>query len=222
MRSISTSWANEQILVDCDVIQADGGTRTAAINGGYVALALAIKRLEQKKVIPAGVFKQQVAAVSVGIVDGKAMLDLDYQMDQKADVDMNVVMTARWSLCRSTGHSRRRTLPTPGTRCDVAARRTWGSRRFSNHRMRRWQRRRCNGSVRIVKLQVTGGQLHDAGDVINLYRRLLTTATHCTTSTTTNSRTHALLISSAPLLTASASLIESWRRTMIGWNADCL
>ncbi len=81
-----------QILVDCDVIQADGGTRTAAINGGYVALALAIKRLEQKKVIPAGVLKQQVAAVSVGIVDGKAMLDLDYVMDQKAEVDMNVVM----------------------------------------------------------------------------------------------------------------------------------
>ncbi|GIV73991.1 MULTISPECIES: ribonuclease PH [Caldilinea] len=83
-----------QIVVDCDVIQADGGTRTAAITGGYVALALAIKRLEKRKVIPPGALVQAVAAVSVGIVNGKAVLDLNYSMDQKADVDMNVVMTS--------------------------------------------------------------------------------------------------------------------------------
>jgi ribonuclease PH len=83
-----------QIVVDCDVIQADGGTRTASITGGYVALALAMKRLEKRKVIGPGVLAQAVAAVSVGIVNGKAVLDLNYSMDQKADVDMNVVMTS--------------------------------------------------------------------------------------------------------------------------------
>ncbi len=82
------------ILIDCDVIQADGGTRIASINGGYVALALAVKRLTKKGLIPEGVLKQQVAAVSVGIVNGKAVLDLDYQLDLNADVDFNVVMTA--------------------------------------------------------------------------------------------------------------------------------
>ncbi|MCB0060736.1 MAG: ribonuclease PH [Caldilineaceae bacterium] len=82
-----------QIIIDCDVIQADGGTRTAAITGGYVALALAIKRLEQKGTIRPGALMQSVAAVSVGIVDGKAYLDLDYALDLAADVDMNVVMT---------------------------------------------------------------------------------------------------------------------------------
>jgi ribonuclease PH len=83
-----------QIIVDCDVIQADGGTRTAAITGGYVALALAVARLEKARKVPAGVIKQAVAAVSVGILGKKAALDLDYEMDLAADVDMNVVMTA--------------------------------------------------------------------------------------------------------------------------------
>jgi ribonuclease PH len=82
-----------QIVVDCDVIQADGGTRTAAITGGYVALAMALKRLEKKGVVPASALIQPVAAVSVGIVNGKAWLDLDYHLDLNADVDMNVVMT---------------------------------------------------------------------------------------------------------------------------------
>ena len=83
-----------QIIVDCDVIQADGGTRTASITGGYVALALALRRLEKKKIVPPGTLTQAVAAVSVGIVKGKAVLDLDYEMDLAADVDMNVVMAA--------------------------------------------------------------------------------------------------------------------------------
>ena len=83
-----------QILVDCDVLQADGGTRTASITGGYVALALAVKRLERRKGVEQGILKQAVAAVSVGILNGKAVLDLNYQMDQNASVDMNVVMTA--------------------------------------------------------------------------------------------------------------------------------
>ncbi|MBX3011189.1 MAG: ribonuclease PH [Caldilineaceae bacterium] len=82
-----------QIIIDCDVIQADGGTRTAAITGGYVALALALKRLEKQKLIPAGVMLHPIAAVSVGVVGGQAALDLDYAMDVAAEVDMNVVMT---------------------------------------------------------------------------------------------------------------------------------
>jgi ribonuclease PH len=83
-----------QIIIDCDVIQADGGTRTASITGGYVALALALKRLEKARKVPAGTLTQAVAAVSVGILRGKAVLDLDYEMDLNADVDMNVVMAA--------------------------------------------------------------------------------------------------------------------------------
>ena len=83
-----------QIIVDCDVLQADGGTRTASITGGYVALALALKELERKKQVKPGVLKQAVAAVSVGIINGRATLDLDYELDLHADVDMNVVMTS--------------------------------------------------------------------------------------------------------------------------------
>lgn len=82
-----------QIILDCDVIQADGGTRTAAINGSYVAMALAVKRMEKRGALPSGILRQPVAAVSVGLLNDKAVLDLDYQMDLNADVDMNVVMT---------------------------------------------------------------------------------------------------------------------------------
>ncbi len=85
---------DRQIVVDCDVLQADGGTRTASITGGYVALALALMRMEKQRKIPSGTLQQAVAAVSVGLIDGKAVLDLDYEMDLVADVDFNVVMTA--------------------------------------------------------------------------------------------------------------------------------
>ena len=81
------------ITVDCDVLQADGGTRTAAITGGYVALALAIKHLQSKGVVKANALKGAVAAISVGVIEGKPTLDLDYGMDSRAQVDMNVVMT---------------------------------------------------------------------------------------------------------------------------------
>jgi ribonuclease PH len=79
------------ITVDCDVLQADGGTRTAAITGGFVALALACRRLAARGVKDA--VRTQVAAVSVGIVDGEPRLDLPYVEDSVAEVDMNVVMT---------------------------------------------------------------------------------------------------------------------------------
>ena len=84
---------DRQITVDCDVLQADGGTRTASVNGGYLALALAIKRMEKRELFRENPLKQAVAAISVGMVDGEAVLDLDYPLDLAADVDLNVVMT---------------------------------------------------------------------------------------------------------------------------------
>jgi ribonuclease PH len=81
------------IVVDCDVIQADGGTRTAAITGAYIALAIALQTLVQFKVISKNPLTDSVAATSVGIVGGEAMLDLCYEEDSRAEVDMNVVMT---------------------------------------------------------------------------------------------------------------------------------
>jgi ribonuclease PH len=79
------------ILIDCDVLVADGGTRTAAITGGYVALALAVRALEEARVVAPGTLRRQVAAVSAGIVGGEARLDLCYLEDSAADTDMNCV-----------------------------------------------------------------------------------------------------------------------------------
>ncbi|QVK21834.1 ribonuclease PH [Mycoplasmatota bacterium] len=81
------------ITIDCDVIQADGGTRCASITGGFVALKLAIEKLIENKKLEKSPIKESVAAVSVGIVDEIAVLDLDYEMDSRAEVDMNIVMT---------------------------------------------------------------------------------------------------------------------------------
>ena len=81
------------IIVDCDVLQADGGTRTAAISGAYVAIAIAIGTLVEFKVLPRSPLLDSVAATSVGIVGGVPMLDLAYEEDSRADVDMNVVLT---------------------------------------------------------------------------------------------------------------------------------
>jgi ribonuclease PH len=80
------------ITIDCDVIQADGGTRTASITGGFVALSLAIKHMLAKKYIKKNPIHGQVAAISVGIYNGTAVLDLDYAEDSNAETDMNVVM----------------------------------------------------------------------------------------------------------------------------------
>ena len=81
------------IVLDCDVLQADGGTRTAAITGAYVALADAVTYLESKKALKGQALKDTVAAISVGVVDGEALLDLCYEEDVRAETDMNVVMT---------------------------------------------------------------------------------------------------------------------------------
>lgn len=80
--------------VDCDVLQADGGTRTAAITGGWVALALAIRHLSEKGRLPAAALVRQIAAVGAGMVDGSPLLDMDYSEDVRAETDMNVVMTS--------------------------------------------------------------------------------------------------------------------------------
>jgi ribonuclease PH len=90
-----TKLGGRTLTVDCDVIQADGGTRTAAITGGYVALAIALKKLIRGGLIHARVMRAPVAAVSVGVVEGNAVLDLCYEEDSMAEVDFNVVMTSR-------------------------------------------------------------------------------------------------------------------------------
>ncbi len=81
------------VWIDCDVIQADGGTRTASITGAYVALAEAAHRWSEKRITKQALIKDAVAAVSVGIVDGKVLLDLNSEEDSHAEVDMNLVMT---------------------------------------------------------------------------------------------------------------------------------
>jgi ribonuclease PH len=81
------------IIIDCDVLQADGGTRTAAITGAYVALAIAMQTLVKFKAVAKSPLLDSVAATSVGLVGGAPMLDLAYEEDSRADVDMNVVMT---------------------------------------------------------------------------------------------------------------------------------
>jgi ribonuclease PH len=81
------------LVVDCDVLQADGGTRTAAITGGYVAVALALHRMVAKGTVPPEALRPPVAAVSVGVVGGEVWLDLCYAEDHDAEVDLNIVMT---------------------------------------------------------------------------------------------------------------------------------
>lgn len=81
------------MIIDCDVIEADGGTRTAAITGGFVALALAMKNLRERQKVGADLLKDFLTAVSVGIVEGQPVLDLCYLEDAQAEVDMNVAMT---------------------------------------------------------------------------------------------------------------------------------
>lgn len=91
------------VMVDCDVIDADGGTRTAAITGSYVALMLALQKVSQKVPSISQAARQSVAAVSVGIVKGVPVLDLDYPEDKDAEVDMNVVMTSEGKFVEVQG-----------------------------------------------------------------------------------------------------------------------
>jgi ribonuclease PH len=91
------------IWVDCDVIQADGGTRTASITGAFVALALALETLRSRDTIRTIPLTDYVAAISVGVVDGEPLLDLAYEDDSRADVDMNVVRTGRGKFIEVQG-----------------------------------------------------------------------------------------------------------------------
>ena len=91
------------VILDCDVIQADGGTRTAAITGAAVALALALNALVKAGTLKQSPLKQLVAATSVGIVGGTPLLDLCYEEDSQADVDMNVVMTGNGKIVEIQG-----------------------------------------------------------------------------------------------------------------------
>ena len=86
------------IIIDCDVLQADGGTRTSAITGGFIALVEAIRKLKSDKKIAGFPVKDYLAATSVGIVKGEMLLDLTFQEDSSAEVDMNVVMTGKGDL----------------------------------------------------------------------------------------------------------------------------
>jgi ribonuclease PH len=95
--------AGYSIIVDCDVLQADGGTRTAGITGGFIALDLAISGMIKKGMLQESPVIAAVAAISVGFVDNELFLDLDYSEDSHADVDMNVVMDSNYNLVEIQG-----------------------------------------------------------------------------------------------------------------------
>ena len=96
-----------QIYIDCDVIQADGGTRCASITGGYVALALACRKLMKNNIIKTSPILSEVAAVSVGIIEQTPILDLAYVEDSEADVDMNIVCTGTGRFIELQGTAER-------------------------------------------------------------------------------------------------------------------
>lgn len=102
------SFGERTVWIDCDVLQADGGTRTASVTGAYVALVEAFRTLVKKNLISTVPLRDEVAALSVGLVGGRALLDLDYREDSSADIDMNVVMTGRGELVevQATGEER--------------------------------------------------------------------------------------------------------------------
>ncbi|MCK5580290.1 MAG: ribonuclease PH [Candidatus Omnitrophica bacterium] len=91
------------VKIDCDVIQADGGTRTASITGAFIALGLALKKLKKEGALSVLPLKDYVAAISVGVSGGQKLLDLDYQEDSSADMDMNVVMVGRGQFVEIQG-----------------------------------------------------------------------------------------------------------------------
>ncbi len=97
------------VILDCDVLQADGGTRTAAITGACTALALALGKLVEAGTLKQSPIRQMVAATSVGIVDGRVLLDLNYEEDSRAEVDMNVVMTSSGGLVETQATAERET-----------------------------------------------------------------------------------------------------------------
>lgn len=98
------------LVVDCDVLQADGGTRTAAISGAYIAMQMAMKQLLQRNTIAVNPIIAQVAAVSVGYIGNELLLDLDYEEDSQCDVDMNVVMDSNSNIIEIQGTGEKRSF----------------------------------------------------------------------------------------------------------------
>jgi ribonuclease PH len=98
------------VLIDCDVLQADGGTRTASVTGAYVAMADAIRFARKNRLLRGTPLRDSVAAVSVGVVRGRAMIDLDYEEDVAAEVDMNVVMNGSGEFVEVQGTGERSTF----------------------------------------------------------------------------------------------------------------
>ncbi len=112
-----TALGERQITLDCDVLQADGGTRCAAITGAWVALHDACAKLVAEGVLPSNPVREHVAAISVGIVDGKPVLDLDYAEDSNCDTDMNVIMTGSGGIVEIQGTAE----GTPFSRAELTA-----------------------------------------------------------------------------------------------------
>lgn len=110
-----TEISEKSIIVDCDVLQADGGTRTAAITGGFVALALALQKMKERGLIKEIPLRGYVAAVSVGLAEGQAYLDLNYQEDSSIDTDMNFVMTSQKAFVEIQGTAEK----TPFTKAEM-------------------------------------------------------------------------------------------------------
>ncbi len=106
----TTQLGERTVKMDCDVIQADGGTRTASITGGFIALGDAILKMKKKRLINETPLNDLVAAVSVGILEGESLLDLTYEEDSKADMDMNVVMVAEGRFVEVQGTAERKTF----------------------------------------------------------------------------------------------------------------
>ena len=102
------SLGERQIIVDCDVLQADGGTRTASITGACIALGIAIGKLEKAGLVPKEAFVETVAAISVGIYQGQVLVDLDYTEDSGCEVDMNFVMTGKGEFVEIQGTAEQR------------------------------------------------------------------------------------------------------------------
>jgi ribonuclease PH len=112
LRSVTDmkSMGERSIWIDCDVLQGDGGTRTASITGSFIALVDALNKLKKDKLIRHIPLRDFVAATSVGIVAGEMMLDLAYEEDSKADVDMNIVMTSKGEFIEIQGTAERKTF----------------------------------------------------------------------------------------------------------------
>ncbi len=102
-----TAFGKRTIWIDCDVIQADGGTRTAAITGSFIALAEAFSFLLKKNLLTAPPLKDTVAAISTGLIEGTVFLDLNYEEDSQAEVDMNIVMTGQGKIVEVQGTAER-------------------------------------------------------------------------------------------------------------------